>query len=101
MSKTNYFNLNDFKAGKTATTKLGNPVKFITMLNDGRILVKVYHRTRVIGSFSKTIVPELDGTVERYQSDGKKYRGTTTEFDLIMDVPSRPRNAKGQFIKMS
>ena len=35
----NYFNLNEFKAGKTATTKLGNPVKFICITNDGKLLV--------------------------------------------------------------
>ena len=95
-----YFNLTEFKNGKTATTKLGNPVKFITMLSDGRILVKVYHRSRVIGFSVKTVAPEYDGTVEKYQADGRKYRGADTEFDIIMEVPSRPRNAKGQFIKM-
>ena len=35
----NYFNLNEFKNGKKATTKLGNPVKFITMTGD-KMLVK-------------------------------------------------------------
>lgn len=95
-----YFNLNEFKSGKTATTKLGNPVKFIMVLNDGRILVKVYHRSRVVGFSNKTVAPEIDGTVERYQADGRKYRGTDTEYDLIMTAPGRPRNSKGQFIKM-
>ena len=97
--KKNYFNLNEFKNGKKATTKLGNPVKFITITGD-KILVKVYHRSRIIGFSEKSIAPMLDGTVEKYNLDGKKYRGTDTEFDLIMDSPSRPRDSKGRFIKV-
>lgn len=97
--KKNYFNLNEFKNGKKATTKLGNPVKFITMTGD-KILVKVYHRSRIVGFSVKSIAPMLDGTVEKYNLDGRKYRGTDTEFDLIMEAPSRPRNEKGQFIKV-
>ena len=97
--KKNYFNLNEFKNGKKATTKLGNPVKFITMTGD-KILVKVYHRNRIIGFSEKSIAPMLDGTVEKYNLDGRKYRNTDTEFDLVMETPSRPRNEKGQFIKV-
>ena len=98
MKKSNYFefNLNEFKNGKEVVTKLGNPVKFITMTGD-KILVKVYHRNRIIGFSQKVVAPMLDGTVEKYNLDGRKYRGTDTEFDLVMK--NRPRNEKGQFIK--
>ena len=99
MKTNNYFNLNDFKAGKTATTKLGNPVKFITITGD-KILVKVYHRNRIVGFSTKAIAPVMDGSVEKYNFDGRKYRGTDTEFDLVMEAPKRPRNEKGQFIKV-
>lgn len=97
---TNYFNLTEFKNGKKATTKLGNPVKFITMTGD-KILVKVYHRNRIIGFSEKAIAPMLDGTVEKYNVDGRKYRGTNTEYDLVMESPknTRPRDAKGRFVK--
>lgn len=94
----NYFNLNEFKNGKKATTKLGNPVKFITMTGD-KILVKVYHRNRIVGFSEKAIAPMMDGTVEKYHADGHKYRNTDTEFDLVMESPSRPRDSKGRFIK--
>ena len=96
---TNYFNLTEFKNGKTATTKLGNPVKFITITGD-KILVKVYHRNKIVGFSTKSIAPMMEGTVEKYNFDGRKYRGTETEFDLVMEAPKRPRNAKGQFVKM-
>lgn len=103
MKTTNrYFNLSEFKAGKTTTTKLGNPVQFICDIPDGKILVRVFHRSRVIGFSSKSVAPaNPEGSVEKYYADGRKYRGTDTEFDLMMDAPKRPRNAKGQFIKMS
>ena len=97
--KKNYFNINEFKNGKKATTKLGNPVKFITITGD-KILVKVYHRSRIVGFSEKSVAPMLDGTVEKYNFDGRKYRGTDTEFDLIMEAPSRPRDSKGRFIKV-
>ena len=99
MKTNNYFNLNAFKAGKTATTKLGNPVKFITITGD-KILVKVYHRNRIVGFSTKAIAPVMDGSVEKYNFDGRKYRGTDTEFDLVMEAPKRPRNEKGQFVKV-
>lgn len=99
MKTNNYFNLNEFKAGKTATTKLGNPVKFICITGD-KILVKVSHRSRIIGFSTKSIAPMVEGTVEKYNLDGRKYRGTDTEFDLVMEAPKRPRNEKGQFVKM-
>lgn len=97
----NYFNLNEFKNGKTATTKLGNPVKFICVTNDGKLLANVYHRNRIVGFSEKAIARVTEGSVEKYNLDGHKYRGTETEFDLVMEAPKCPRNAKGQFIKMS
>jgi hypothetical protein len=101
MNKTaNYFNLNEFKNGKKATTKLGNPVKFITMAGD-KVLVKVYHRSRIVGFSEKSIAPMLEGTVEKYNLNGRKYNGTETMYDLVMEAPTnyRPRDAKGRFIK--
>ena len=99
MKTNNYFNLNAFKAGKTATTKLGNPVKFITITGD-KILVKVYHRNRIVGFSTKAIAPVMDGSVEKYNFDGRKYRGTDTEFDLVMEAPRLVRNEKGQVVKV-
>jgi len=100
MKTNNYFNLNEFKAGKVATTKLGNPAKFICVTADGKLLVKVNHRSRVIGFSSKAVAPVYEGSVEKYNLDGRKYRGTETEFDLVMEAPKRPRNEKGQFVKV-
>lgn len=101
MKTTNrYFNLNEFKNGKKATTKLGNPVKFICVTADSKLLVKVYHRSRIIGFSSKAVAPVYEGTTEKYNFDGRKYHGTDTEFDLVMEAPKRPRNEKGQFVKM-
>ena len=37
--KTNTFNLEKFKNGAKVQTKLGNPVRFITIANNGKILV--------------------------------------------------------------
>jgi hypothetical protein len=100
MKTNNYFNLNEFKAGKTATTKLGNPVKFICVTADGKLLVKVNHRSRIIGFSSKAVAPVFEGSVEKYNLDGRKYRGGETEFDLVMEAPKRQRNEKGQFVKV-
>ena len=94
----NYFNLNEFKNGKKATTKLGNPVKFITMTGD-KMLVKVYHRSRVIGFSEKVVAPMMEGSVEKYHTDGRKYHNTDTMYDLVMEAPTRPRDSKGRFIK--
>lgn len=95
-----YFNLNEFKSCKTATTKLGNPVKFITITGD-KILVNVYHRSRIIGFSKKMVAPMFEGTVEKYHLDGRKYRGIDTEFDLVMETPKKVlvRDAKGRFAK--
>ena len=37
--KTNTFNLEKFKNGAKVQTKLGNPVRFIAIANNGKILV--------------------------------------------------------------
>lgn len=39
MKTTKEFNLEMFKNGAKAQTKLGNPVRFITITNNGKILV--------------------------------------------------------------
>ena len=100
MKTNNYFNLNEFKAGKTATTKLGNPVKFICITADGKLLVKVNHRSRIVGFSSKAVAPVFEGSVEKYNLVGRKYRATEQEFDMVMEAPKRPRNEKGQFVKV-
>ena len=103
MAKTTKdFNLEMVKNGKAIQTKLGNPVKFICITNDGKLLVKVNHRSRVGGFSNKYVAPMLEGTVEKYLLNGKKYNGTTTEFDLEMVdayIVMPARNEKGQFIK--
>lgn len=102
MAKTNNFNLEMVKNGKAIQTKLGNPVKFITITNDGKLLVKVSHRTRVGGFSNKYLAPVFEGSVEKYNLNGKKYNGTDSAYDLEM-VDSYnvgpARNAKGQFVK--
>lgn len=77
------FDLNEFKRTRVAETKLGNPVKLITITNDNKLLVSVSHRNRIVGSYSKTLVPLSPNTTEKYNLDGRKYRGTDTEFDLV------------------
>ena len=67
---------------------------------DGKLLVKVNHRSRIVGFSSKAVAPVFEGSVEKYNLDGRKYRGTETEFDLVMEAPKRPRNEKGQFVKV-
>ena len=101
MKTTNrYFNLNEFMNGKPATTKLGNPVKFICLTADGKLFVNVNYRSKIVGFSTKAVAPVFEGSTEKYNLDGRKYRGTDTEFDLMMEAPKRPRNAKGQFIKV-
>ena len=70
---------------------------------DGHIVIKVYHRTRVVGFSTKYIAKEIDGTTEKYNLDGKKYRGTDTWYDLTMEAPktTRPRDSKGRFVKVA
>ena len=90
----NYFNLNEFKNGKSATTKLGNPVKFITMCADGRMLVQVTPRNKVIESGNLKYVTVGMPYNGKYYITGKKYRNTDSEFDLVMTAPSCSRNEK-------
>jgi len=95
----NYFNLNEFKAGKTCTTKLGNPAKFITMCGDGKMLVQVTPRYRIIEGPTKYAVGGCTPYTCKYNVNGKKYNGTDTEFDLVMEAPKMPRDEKGRFVK--
>ena len=69
--KTNTFNLEKFKNGAKAQTKLGNPVRFITIANNGKIIVAIKPRWRM-------------EEVAQYNLDGKKYAGTDTMYDLEM-----------------
>lgn len=68
--KTNKFNLNLFKNGNKAQTKIGNPVRFVTISRD-KLVVIVKPRWR-------------EDKQEFYQLDGKKYKGTETDYDLEM-----------------
>ena len=69
--KTNTFNLEMFKNGAKAQTKLGNPVRFITIANNGKIIVAIKPRWRM-------------EEVAQYNLDGRKYAGTDTMYDLEM-----------------
>lgn len=101
MKQTNsYFNFSEFKNGGNATTKLGNPVKFVTMCSDGRMLVQISPRNRIVESGNLKYVTLGTPYTEKYHVNGKKYRNADSEFDIVMNAPKRPRNAKGQFIKM-
>lgn len=68
---TKEFNLEMFKNGAKAQTKLGNPVKFITVANNGKLIVSVMPRYSVAES-------------AQYNLNGKKYNGTDTLYDLEM-----------------
>ena len=72
--KTNTFNLEMFKNGAKAQTKLGNPVRFITIANNGKIIVAIKPRWRM-------------EEVAQYNLDGRKYAGTDTMYDLEMVEP--------------
>ena len=72
MTKT--FNLEMFKNGAKAQTKLGNPVRFITITNNGKLLVAVFPRYGMEES-------------AKYNLDGKKYTSTDTMYDLEMVKP--------------
>ena len=72
--KTNTFNLEKFKNGAKAQTKLGNPVRFITIANNGKIIVAIKPRWRM-------------EEVAQYNLDGRKYAGTDTMYDLEMVEP--------------
>lgn len=84
MKQTNNFNFEKFKNGGNATTKLGNPVKFITMCSDGRMLVQVTPRSRIVEQNTlKHVVPAMPYT-DKYHVTGKKYPNTDSEFDIVM-----------------
>ena len=101
MNTNNYFNLSKFMQGEKATTKLGNPVRYITSLRDGRILVEVSPRSRIVEYRTiKYSVPTSEKYTAKYYPDGKKYKNYDCEFDLVMPKPSRPRDEKGRFIKL-
>lgn len=89
--KTTAFNLERFKNGSLAQTKLGNPARFITIDVRGNMIVSVKPR----GAMEESV---------KYNTNGKKYNGTDTMYDLQMVEAYEvglPRNAKGQFIKRS
>ena len=65
------FDLNEFKSGKSAQTKLGNSARFVAIANNGKMLVVVKPR------FGQE-------EVMQYNLDGRKYNGVDTEFDLVM-----------------
>lgn len=69
--KTNKFNLDLFKSGKAAQTKLGNPVKYKGISVRNELIVFV--------------LPRSSGWEQvKYQLDGKRYKGTETWMDLEM-----------------
>jgi len=69
--KTKEFNLEMFKNGAKAQTKLGNPARFITVANNGKLIVAVTPRWKSEESV-------------QYNLNGKKYNGTDTWYDLEM-----------------
>lgn len=69
--KTKKFNLEMFKNGAKVQTKLGNPVKFTAVANNGKLLVTVLPRFSAMES-------------AQYNLDGRKYNGTDTMYDLEM-----------------
>lgn len=73
MKMTNKFNLEMFKNGAKAQTKLGNPARFISVGNNGKLMVAVTPRFGL-----EEAVP--------YNMDGKKYKGTETAYDLVMVI---------------
>lgn len=98
---TKNFNLEMVKNGAAIQTKLGNPAKFICITHD-KMFVRVYHRNRIVGFSTKYLAGgNSDGTVYKYNLDGKKYSGTTTDMDLEMvkSYNDQPRDAKGRYMK--
>ena len=69
MKITSNFNLEQFKNGALAKTSYGATAKFATISRD-RLIV---HFTSLIG---------LE-TQENYQLDGRKYKNSTSPFDLV------------------
>jgi len=72
--KTKKFNLEMFKNGAKAQTKLGNPARFLSISVRGELIVAVLPRW----SAEEAV---------KYQLDGKKYKGTDTMYDLEMVEP--------------
>ena len=90
MATTTKFNLEMFKNGMKAQTKLGNPVKFITVSARGELIISVRPRYG------------MDEMV-KYTIDGHKMGCGSTMYDLEMVNPyvTGPlRDEKGRFIKM-
>ena len=69
--KTKEFNLDLFKSGKAAQTKLGNPVKYSGISVRNELIVMVLPRS---SSWEQV----------KYQLDGKRYKGTESWMDLEM-----------------
>jgi len=69
--KTNNFNLEQFKNGSKAQTKLGNPARYLGISVRGELMVGVTPRWG------------MEEPV-KYNLDGKKYKGTDTMYDLEM-----------------
>ena len=83
---TTTFDINKFKAGTKATTKLGNSARFITMLRDGRMLVEITPRSRIVEYRTiKYAVTTSNPYTDRYYVNGMKYKNTPCEFDLVMN----------------
>lgn len=78
--KSNQFNLDEFKQGRVAYNKLGNPVKFKCLDNQhpGVMVVQVQPR---IGS-SKT-GSYIFARLEKLYINGKKYKGIDSYYDLV------------------
>ena len=74
MKTTKEFNLEMFKNGAKVQTKLGNPVRFITIANNGKLIVCIKPRWRM-------------EEPAQYNLDGRKYAGTDTMYDLEMVEP--------------
>ena len=71
MTANNTFNLEQFKNGAKVQTKLGNPVRFMTIANNGKLIVCIKPRWRM-------------EEPAQYNLDGRKYAGTDTMYDLEM-----------------
>lgn len=78
--KSNQFNLYEFKQGKVAYNKLGNPVKFKCFDNQhpGVMVVQVQPR---IGSLNTGSY--IFAKFDKLYTNGKKYKGTDSYYDLV------------------
>ena len=87
------------------TVRLHRPNSVIlSSLSVDKMLITVYHRSRVFGNFEKFVGNVFDGSNEKYNLNGKKYNGTDTMYDLEMvenytvDGPARDPKT-GRFMK--